>query len=113
MSGAPAAGVGVTNTLYGGVPPVTAKVKMRPPQLTAVTVLGAIASAGATGAAGRSSVPGTLVRVAVVCKPVESRIENTSGSTQLPLVMASKKPPLGLTVELTRVTTFGNVEVTR
>jgi hypothetical protein len=69
----------------------------------------------ATGAAGAVPVlvPRRFCKLAVVCRPTASKIENTSGSTQVPLVIASKKPPLVATVELTKVTPSGKVDVTR
>ena len=70
------------------------------------TAVGEMASAG-----GSDHRPGVrsldVVSVAVVWRPVASRIENVSGSTQAPLVIASKNPPFALTVELVKTTPPG------
>ena len=59
-------------------------------------------------------VPGTFDSVASdVWSPVASTIENVNGSTQVPFVMAWNDPPLALTVEFTKVTADGKVDVTR
>ncbi len=62
-----------------------------------------VALGAAVGAGGGVAVPGLLISVDVVWRPVASRIENVNGSTQVPLVMARKKPPVALTIELTSV----------
>ena len=57
--------------------------------------------------------PTLLISLAVVWSPAASTIENVNGSTQEPLVVALKEPPATLTIELTKVTDAGNVDVTR
>jgi hypothetical protein len=51
-------------------------------------------------------------RVAVVCRPVLSVIVNTSGFTQVPLVMAVKVPPLMRTGTPDMPTALGKVDAT-
>jgi hypothetical protein len=67
---------------------------------------------GGVGGVGGAVVPGRLSSLAVVCRPIESRIENTSGLTQVPFVIALNGSPGASTVELTRVTAVGKVETT-
>src|SRR5205814_8392530 len=88
------------------------KLNVFPVHAESVYEEGATASvAGVT--TGMSSVPSMLRSVAVVWRPVASRIGKVSGSTHEPLVMARKKPPLVFTTELTRVMLLGNVDVMR
>ena len=62
---------------------------------------------------GGALVPGVLVKVAVVCSPVASRIENVSGLTQAPFVIAVNGRPLASTVGLTMMTAVGKLAVMR
>ena len=80
--------------------------------LAVVYDVGVIVTGGG-GGVGRVAVPGVFISVAVVCKPVASRIENVSGLTHVPLVTASNEPPLVFTGEPRMVTASGKVDVTR
>ena len=94
--------------LYGAVPPVISSLAVAPLHAAMGCDLGAAVS-GDTGVVG-VPVPTTLIRVAVVCRPVASRMVNISGSTQEPLVIAEKGSPDAATVVLSRFTAFGNVD---
>lgn len=99
-------------TLYGGVPPVISTLIVLPLHATTDWLLGVASSAG-PGAVGGAPVPTTFSRVAVVCSPIASTIVNTSGLTHEPLVMTLNGCPLAATVELSRVTELGKVELIR
>src|SRR5271165_1372069 len=95
--------------LYGAVPPVISSDIVWFVQTT-VCLFGEAVS-GDPGVVG-VPVPTRLSRVAVVCRPVESRMVNTSGSTQALLVTAEKGSPDAATVVLSRSTASGNDDCT-
>ena len=116
MTGVAWGGLVTAVTLYGVVPPVTRNWNVFPAHVTvgacAVGVMTSAVGVGGVGGVGTVAVPKMLLSCAVVCRPTESTIVNTFGSTQVPLVTASKNPPDALTVELTSATAFGNVDAT-
>jgi hypothetical protein len=93
------------------VPPVICSLTVLLAHATTAWLAGD-ASIGDGGGVGGVAVPTVLFRLAVVCRPTESLIVNTSGLTQVPLVIAENGIPAASTVELISVTAPGNVEAT-
>jgi len=104
---------GATATLYGGVPPVITNPTLVPfTHIGGLAAAGVITSAGGAAGGGITWVPGALISVAVVWRPIASTMVNTSGFTHVPLVTASNAPPEKKTVELTIPTAVGKVDDT-
>ena len=103
--------------LYFGVPPLTAKLMVlavvqpvtliTPDVFAGLVVTTSAGGVGGVGGVGGAAVPGWLISVAVVCRPVASTIVNVSGLTQLPFVSASKAPPDTVTGVCRIVTAVG------
>lgn len=98
-------------TLNGGVPPVIVNPNGGVAAVQGFALAeGGVIKIGPDGGGGAAVVPRTFDSCAVVWRPIASTMVNTSGSTQVPLVIASNEPPEKLTVELTSVTASGKVD---